>query len=408
MGGLARGADVRVRKTDARWRLIVDGKPFFVRGVGCNRASGEHGEDYLKMAKEMGANAIRTWGETRVADLDRAKRLGLKVAVGFWLNAVRPQTPESYQDPERRRRLKDRILEGVRAMKKHPAVLVWIVGTEVFSHTENLEEKAAFGAFLKDVIDTIHQEDPHHPVVYSSSDEADLPDIAAYLPNIDIIGIDTYGAFMGPLGWLDRHHADKPALVCEFGPRGAWEAQKDKNGMPFDPSDSLKAADYESTWRQIEAVKDRCFGGFAFVLGEPRNQDSVTWFNINEGALRRKAYWTLYHLYTGKKPPHSVPSLSEFNVQSSGGLHAGERFNVKATAVTADGGALTYHFAIAKIFSDPLIVDKPHYVAADEEDPAPGSASLKAPDEPGIYRVYVDVTDAYGNVAVADRSLKVL
>jgi len=206
---------------------------------------------------------------------------------------------------------------------------------------------------------------------------------------------------------MDRHHTDKPAIVCEFGPRGAWDAQKDRNGMPFDPSDSLKAADYESTWRQIVEEKSRCMGGFAFVLGEPRNQDSVTWFNINEGALRRKAYWTLFRLYTALKPPHPIPSLSEFIVQSSSGINAGERFNVNATAVTMDGSALRYHFAIATIFSDPLIVDKPRYMAADEQVLAPGSASLKAPEQPGIYRVYVEVTDAYGNVAVADRSLKV-
>lgn len=406
--GFSRGEDVRVQKTGTRWQLVVDGKPFFVKGVGCNQAIGEHGEDYLKMAREMGANAVRTWGETTLAYLDHAQRLDLKVAAGFWLNAVRPQTPESYQDPERRRILKTQILDGIRSLKSHPAMLAWMVGTEVFSHTDDPEEKRAFGSFLKDVIDAIHREDPHHPVIYSSSDESDLPDLIADLPNVDIIGIDTYGALGEPLGWLDRHQTDKPAIVSEFGPRGAWEAQKDKNGLPFDPSDSMKAADYESTWRQIEAARDHCFGGFAFVLGEPRNQDSVTWFNINDGVLRRKAFWTLYRLYTARKPPHPIPSISEFKVEPAAGLRAGERFQVKVTATSQEGGALGYHFAIATIFRDPLIVNSPQYVAADEQDGAPGTASLKAPDRPGMYRVYVDVTDAYGNADVADRSLKVL
>jgi len=408
LGGLAQGADVSVKRAADGWQLMVDGQPFIIKGVGCNRATGDQGEDYLKMAKEMGANAVRTWGETTVAYLDRARDLDLKVAVGFWLNPVRPQSPETYQSPKRLRHLKNQIMKAIRSMKKHPAVLIWIVGVEVFSHTDDPAEKRAFGSFLKNLIDSIHHEDPHHPVVYATSNEQDLPDLTAYVPNVDIIGIDTYGTLAQALGWTDRHHTDKPTLVAEFGPFGAWDVQKDINGMPFDPSDALKAAVYESTWRQVEASKNRCFGGFAFVLGEPRNQDSVTWFNINAGALRRKAYWTLYRFYTGLTPPHPVPTLAEFIVQSSGGVRAGERFQVKAAATALDGGALQYHFAIATIFNDPLIVDKPHYLAADEQDAALGSASLKAPDQPGIYRVYVNVTDAYGNVAVADRSLKVV
>jgi len=401
-------ADVQLMKTSSGWELRVDGKPFFIQGVGCNSALGSAGEDYLEMAKELGANAVRTWGDTSLAYLDRADQLGLKVAVGFWLNAVRPETPQSYQKAARRRILKERILRGVRRAKNNPAVLLWGVGTEVFSHTRSPQEKKAFAAFLSDLIESIHREDPHHPIFYGSSDQTDLPDVSAFAIPVDLIGIDTYGAPGQGMGWLQRHSFDKPAILAEFGPHGAWDVPKDKNGVPFDPSDALKAADYEATWHQLAAYHGRCLGGFAFVLGEPRNQDSVTWFNINDGARRRKAYWTLYHLYTGLKPPRPVPQISEFIVDAATGVRAGQRFGVRTTAAVADHRPLTYSFAIAKIFSDPLIVEPPRYTAADPQETAPGAASLRAPEKPGVYRVYARVSDPQGNVAIADRSIRVL
>ena len=89
-------------------------------------------------------------------------------------------------------------------------------------------------------------------------------------------------------------------------------------------------------------------------------------------------------------------------------MRRGDRFLVRAVASVPDSRELRYRFTIAKIFSDPLIVDPPKLTAADPQERAPGSASLRAPDEPGVYRIYVRVTDSAGNVAIADRSLRVL
>ena len=54
---------------------------FTIKGAG--------GEQFLELAKENGANTIRTWatrtdGSTK-ALLDKAQSLGLKVEMGFWM-----------------------------------------------------------------------------------------------------------------------------------------------------------------------------------------------------------------------------------------------------------------------------------------------------------------------------------
>ena len=58
------------------WVLLVDGKPFYIKGAG--------GETELKKVVEAGGNTIRTWGtENAESVLDAAHELGIKVMHGF-------------------------------------------------------------------------------------------------------------------------------------------------------------------------------------------------------------------------------------------------------------------------------------------------------------------------------------
>jgi len=381
----------------------VDGKPFFIKGVGCNTAVGEKGEGYLLLARDMGANAVRTWGDAPRSYLDKAQSYGLKVNLGIWLNAIRGKTTESYRDPGHRAALKQLILSYVREMKDHPALLMWNVGNEVFAFTEAADERKAFGEFLEELIQAIHREDPNHPVVYACADSRDLPDLKKYAPSLDIVGMNIYRAMLPSLG----EGFDKPVLVTEFGPQGGWDVGKDANGMPFDPPDTIKANSYAEIWRRIESERSRCLGGFAFVLGEQRNSESLTWWNLNYGENRRQAYWTLRTAYTGEKPPPALPRINAFHLQTSTAASA-ERLTVQTEVLNPEGGPLKYEYLVTGIASDPLIVEPPVLYPTQVEVLAPGSARLKAPDSPGMYRVYVVVTDTRRNAAIADRTLKVV
>jgi len=387
---------------------MVNGKRFFVFGVGCQQAHGEKGEDYLEMAHAMGANAVRTWGDAPLSYLDQAKKNNLMVDLGIWLDPIRETGgKESYQDAEFRQNLMHKILEYVHAMKDHPALLLWNIGNEALAYTEDPKEKAALGHFLEQVIKNVHEEDPNHPVVYSCSIDRDLPDVEKYLPSLDIVGTNVYGTISTVFNWMHNEGNKKPLLVTEFGPLGSWSCAKDKNKIPYDPMDHLKSVEYASLWRQIISAHDVALGGFAFVLGDQRNQDSLTWYNINYGDLKRDAFWTLYKAYTRKKPSNRPPKFSGIELSKSTALKAGQEIEVTVTATDPDRDTIHYDYFIASIASDPLVVEPAKFYPAEINVLGPGHARLTVPTEPGNYRVYVEATDGHKNVAIINHSIQV-
>jgi hypothetical protein len=195
--------------------------------------------------------------------------------------------------------------------------------------------------------------------------------------------------------------------VTEFGPLGAWDCPKDKNGIPFDPYDHVKSNDYASIWRQIKEASAKCLGGFSFVLGEPRNQDSLSWYNLNYGELKRDAFWTLYAAFRGRKAPERAPKITGMTLSKAEHLAPGQRIDVKVTASDADHDKLTYEYFITSIASDPLIVEPPSFYPAETEVYGPGQASVRVPNDPGRYRVYALVTDGRKNAAITSRSVHV-
>jgi hypothetical protein len=398
---------VRLQKDAAGWHLLLNGSPYYVKGISCNDATGDHGEDFLKMAADAGANTVRIYGEVTPEYLDRAAANGLHVNVGFWLNAIRGKTSESYRDKKFCKALRRKALDYVRKYKDHPALLTWTLGNEVFIFTESDKEREAFGRFLKDLIQAVHQEDPNHPIIYASSYTRCLPYLKRWAPDIDIVGVNVTGGAGSAIRWCDKNDFDKPVIVTEFAPFGAWEQRKDVNDLPYDPFDQFKADNFQSSWRQIVSIPERCIGGFAFVLSGLRNQDSLTWYNMNYGGLKRAAYWTLSQIYTGKRPPHPVPKIVAMNASPVSEVKGGEDIEITVKAADTEPVKLTYEYFITNIAKDPLIVQKPVFYPPSTTALGDGHARVKAPKEPGAYRLYAEVEDPYGNVAIADRSLKV-
>ena len=112
-------ADVTLRHTDGNHTLLVDGRPFWIQGVG--------GDGPKQLLKDVGGNAFRTWGAD---DLDKqlaeAQRLGLKVACGIWLEHERHGF--SYSDPAFVSKQLERAKATIAKYKNHPAVLLWAIG----------------------------------------------------------------------------------------------------------------------------------------------------------------------------------------------------------------------------------------------------------------------------------------
>ena len=155
-----------------------------------------------------------------------------------------------------------------------------------------------------------------------------------------------------------------------------------KNNLPFDPFDQMKAEDFTSLWNQIMGDRLDMIGGFAFVLGDPRNQDSLTWFNINWKDSKRDAYWVLYELYTGKAAPKNRPKIGQMILEPSSHVNPGDGLKVHVTVAPSNTGKLHYDYLISDIASDPLIVKTAMIFDAGRPESAPGEVTLTAPDHP--------------------------
>lgn len=124
----ALGAGVVLEGGDGNFKLLRDGKPYFVEGVG-----GGGPKDLLAA---IGGNSFRTWGSgSAKADLDEAQKHGLTATIGFWFG--HQQHGFDYSDPQALEKQKANVLEVVSKMKDHSALLIWALG-------ENGGEKVSF------------------------------------------------------------------------------------------------------------------------------------------------------------------------------------------------------------------------------------------------------------------------
>jgi hypothetical protein len=407
----AGAAPVRVVTGAGGSTLEVDGKPFLVKGVGCNTAEGADGEDYLGMARDMGANAVRTWGVMPRDYFDKAQADGLLVDAGIWFNPIRGTMKESYRDTEHRRKLKADALAYVHELKDHPAILSWNLGNEVFAFTDSDREKEAFGKFLEDLAKAVKKEDPNHPIIYACAGGRDIEWIHRLVPSVDIVGINTYGGYRGAAQKLAALGDKRPVIATEFGPRGAWDMKKDVSGLPFEPDDHSKAIQYADLWREVsDSSSSATLGGFAFVLGESRNQDSLTWWNLNYGALKREGYWAMYTAFTGQEPANRPPRIRVLKVSRVTDLAPGEAIDLDVEASDPDGDALEHGGLVTDVATDPLIVQQPRFFPLNPEILSPDKSKVRVhvPNEPGLYRLCVYVRDGKGNMAAATRGLKVI
>jgi hypothetical protein len=177
------GSSVRIKKADKSWTLEVNGHPFYIKGVV--------GDEYLSKVKEYGGNSIRTgWHRKK---LDEAAGMGLNALVNLPANAERYGM--DYNDTAAVRKQTEEIVSIVLKTMNHPAVLMWAIGNEL-DYFPRLEP---FNPKVRDAVDqaarTIHAVDPNYPVmtVIGTSMMGKVADIVKRCPNLDLLGIYTYG-----------------------------------------------------------------------------------------------------------------------------------------------------------------------------------------------------------------------
>ncbi|MAE63701.1 MAG: hypothetical protein CMJ18_05470 [Phycisphaeraceae bacterium] len=383
------------------WQLRADGRPFRIRGAG--------GDASKKMLVEAGGNAFRTWGvDEKTGDqLDEAHRLGLKVVLGIWLEHERHGF--DYNDAERVAGQFEKVRASILRHRNHPALLAWALGNEMEGHGDG--GNAAVWSHVQACAAMVRKLDPEHPTmtVVAEIGGSRVRSIHRLCPDIDIIGINSYGGVMSIPQRYRKAGGTKPYVVTEFGPPGPWEVEKNGFGAVPELTSTQKGAVYADVSEALNA-DPLCLGSFAFTWGS-KQEATATWFGmILPNGHRTAAVDAMTEAWTGKKPPNLCPTVEPLEV-STDAVSPGSRIQVAVEAADPEGNELEIEWR--------LYAESGSYFTGGDPQSAPpqfpdaishASASrttLTMPSRPGVYRIYAFVSDGKGGGAVANAPLQV-
>ncbi len=391
----AKPSVVKVVKTGSGFRLLRNGQPYVVKGAG--------GDGSKTLLRDCGGNSFRTWGagdlEPKLAE---AQALGLTVTIGIWLGH---REYFNYHDAAQVAAQKETVRKAILRYRNSPALLVWALGNEM---EVGEEDSADMWAAIEDLAKMTHELDPHHPTmtVVAEIGGGKVKQINALCPDIDIVGINSYGG--GPsIG--SRYKAAggvKPYLLTEYGPPGVWEQKANAWGAVPELSSTEKAGRYRDTYEKGVAAQPLCLGSYAFTWGH-KIEATPTWFGLllPDGS-RLGATDALTRLWTGKPPLHPCPIISSLAVAGPDQVPPGA--TVKATLAAASpqkdpltvewvlqADAVTYHTGGGAEGALPVY---PEAIVLSNNN----AATVKMPIHKGGYRLFAYVRDTHGGAAVAN------
>ncbi|MDD5730840.1 MAG: glycoside hydrolase family 2 TIM barrel-domain containing protein, partial [Candidatus Omnitrophica bacterium] len=315
------------------WQLIVDNKPFILKAitysptkVGQSPDEGTLGdweyEDFnkngkidgpydafidanknnmqdpdepavgdFKIMQDMGVNAIRLYHHPLKVNKellrDLYKNYGIRVVMGDFFgkyaigSGAKWNPGTDYTNEEQKKNMTDSVIKMVMEHKDEPYILFWLLGNEnVYGYACNADkEPDAFFKFANEVAKQIKAIDPEHPVAICSGDVLYLDKFGKDAPDIDIFGTNAYRGDCG-FGFLWRQvkeHADKPAMITEFGCPAYAE------GKTADEAEDLQAGYHKAAWEDIES-------NMAFGEGEGNSIGGVVFEYVDE-------WWKAYEPY---------------------------------------------------------------------------------------------------------------
>ncbi|WP_034591940.1 discoidin domain-containing protein [Hamadaea tsunoensis] len=400
---------VKVTGTQGNWQLQVGGQPWEVRGLTYGPPQ-QAADGYMRDLKNAGVNTIRTWGvdDTNTpALLNTAARFGQKVIVGHWLN----QGADYVNDTTYMANTKTEIINRVNALKNNPGVLMWDVGNEVIltmqdhglSAAEVEARRVGYAKYVNDLAVAIHAADPNHPVTSTDAWTGAWPYYKQYSPALDLLAVNSYGAITGvKQAWIDGGYT-KPYIITEGGPAGEWEVPNDVNGVPTEPTDLQKRDGYTASWNAIKGHPGVALGGTEFHYGLENDFGGI-WLNTYTGGWHRLGFYALQKAYTGVAAANTPPEITSMTLSNQTAVPAGGTFTVNVAASDPNGDAIRYNL----MYSDKYISGGTGLSNVTFTQTGNGQFTVTAPQQLGVWKIYVYAFDGHGNVGIEEKSLKVV
>jgi len=369
-------AQTKVEKTELGFQLIRNGAPYYVKGVG--------GEGNYEKMVQIGANSVRVWGvENAESVLDEAQKKGISVMLGLWMNQERQGF--DYDNSEKVQKQFNYYKTIIERYKNHPALLMWGIGNELDLDYKNPN---AWNA-VQDIAKFIHQADPNHPTstVTAGLDSMDVVYINERCPDIEILGINTYG---------------------------------DIGNVSLEQTSSQKRDLYYNSYQNyIEPNKNYCLGSYAFYWGN-KQEYTETWFGLfSKDNFPTEAVDALEENFKGEKVKNPAPSLSKISLD---GKIASENISLKAeetyraeavlNSKDAENKNVKFNWRILEESTDKKSGGDAEAEAQEiqgliESRMNSSSIKLRAPETPGNYRLFVTVKNN-GKIAYANIPFRVL
>jgi len=393
----AAAAEVKIAGT----RLLVDGKPFAVRGAT--------GDGPLGELAGLGATTVRSYGGDPGPLLDAAQQAGLKVIAGLWVG--QPRQGADYAD----RGFVERQLAELRAIvetyKDHPALLMWGIGNEV---EVDLADDSAVWPALEQVAAMVRRVDPAHPTlaVLAETGTDKVGKLIAQAPSIEVLGLNSYGDALYSVTARAREQGwTGPIVITELGALGQWQAATSPWGAPFEPSSTQKAVQLR---RYLKALGDT--GAIAFLWGQ-KQEVTPSWHSL----LLASGEWTeaaeaMAEAWGGHMPGgNHAPRIASLRVAADpsapfASWPAGEEGAFTLDALDPDGDLLDVRWTVRA-------ESTARSVGGDAEavPPAfPDAVRLAGPTGArvsglarGRYRIFVELRDGQGAAATANMPFEV-
>ncbi|NND10615.1 MAG: hypothetical protein HKN96_05360 [Flavobacteriaceae bacterium] len=405
-------AQTTVEKIGGQWHLLIDGKPFDIKGAtfGYNDDV-ENYDSYFKDLRSIGVNTIRTWGTDKntTALLDSAHKYGIKVMLGIWMRHGRPgmEADDSFnylEDTEGMEAMYYGALNTVETYKDHPAVLTWGVANEVYLNMATDEEKLAYSKLLERICSNIKKQDPNHPITSVEAWTFGLDWWPKYVPSIDIYGLNAYGPGAGLLqAELDKRNIDKPYVITEFGVTGEWDIQATKHGIKLEPSDQEKYEAITTGYRDWIQNKPSCLGVYVFNYADGHDFLSA-WLFTHHNGKKRPQYWAIREAYTDQKPINNTPVINSFTLPDST-AKSGDwvPVSLEITDPETDDLDISFHYN-QRIGTR---IRKSQVNGMEHRGELTKGFEVLIPKEDGAIKVYVNATDSYGNVGIASSAIAI-
>ncbi len=397
----AQAVKVQIQQTaSGQYQLLRDGKPYFIKGAG--------GDGDKQLMAKLGGNGFRTWGVGRgtKAQLDEAHKLGLTVTLGLWLGHERHGF--DYTNANSLREQTAMVRDAVMRYKDHPAVLAWGLGNEMEGYA--VGDNPNIWNHIQKLAAMVKELDPNHPTmtVIAEIGGKRVESINKRCPDIDIIGINTYGGVTSIPARYRAAGGTKPYVLTEYGPPGIWEIGRNSFDTVEELTSTQKAARYREAYlKAITAEQGKlCLGGYAFTWGF-KQEATATWFGmLMPDGTKTQAVDVMAEMWAGKFPPNRCPEIQSYQIDGSDQVQPGATVIAKINNTDPENDPLTVEWQLheeakqMKVGGDSEEATRQFPNAIISADNA--QVTLKMPQKPGVYRIFAIVRDGNGSSAVAN------